>query len=79
MVYHLRLPAFGAVGAEDCQDIPITDDIVVDEDREMTFTLGVVNSNDLLGDITTHTVTITDNDGMYFIDSNVLVFILYIF
>ena len=67
MVYTLELPASGAVGAAVCQNISIIDDTVVGKDEEMTFTLGVVNSNDLLGNITTHTITITDDDGTSYI------------
>ena len=46
-----------------CLTVNITDDTIVEDTAERTFTLKVGNGNDALGLITAHTIFVTDNDG----------------
>ena len=61
--YDLNFEPGATVGTEVCQSVDIPEDTIIENDMELVYTLEVVNSNDGLGNIVTHTITVTDNDG----------------
>ncbi len=51
------------VPMEMCFNVTIEEDMIAEDTTTMVFTLSVVNSNDLVGEFDTHTITQMDNDG----------------
>ena len=50
------------VGDTRCVDFPVEDDDILESVQDIVFDLGVVNSNDLIGENGTFTLQIIDND-----------------
>ena len=61
-IYDYEFPETAVEGTTICHNVSIMDNKIIGDRVMRTFTLDVVNSNDV-GHTTTHTITITDDDG----------------